>query len=294
MAPRQELGPKEGRRNIPEDIPNRKLAAVRTTLTHIIDATRDRVRAVLLRRDDVEQAAAQAPDPLDFGAALLSSEVGVIAEVKRRSPSGGSIAEDLRPDALAASYAAGGAVAISVLTEPQFFGGSLDDLGAIRRSVALPLLQKDFVIDPVQIFEARAAGASAILLIVRVLEDAELGELHHVAVRLGLGVLVEAHNEVEVERALAVGAKIVGLNSRDLDTFTVDIERILPMLRAVPSDVVAVAESGVQSRDVVERVALAGADAVLVGTHLSGHLTPEAALRSLTQVPSVSRREAGP
>ena len=262
-----------------------------TTLAEIIASTGARVKTLRPRRDEVEHAAAAAPDPPDFQAALLGSRVGVVAEVKRRSPSEGSIAEDLRPTALAAAYESGGAVAISVLTEPEFFGGSLDDLAGVRRAVALPVLQKDFVIDPVQIFEARAAGASAILLIVRVLEDAELAELHQVAGGLGLRVLVEAHDEGEVGRALAAGAKIVGLNSRDLDTLTIDVDRILPMLRAVPPEVVAVAESGVRSRGVVERVAQAGADAVLVGTHLSGHPTPEAALRSLTLVPSVPRTE---
>ncbi len=219
----------------------------------------------------------------------MGGEVAVIAEVKRRSPSGGGIAENLRPGVLAAAYAAGGAVAISVLTEPEFFGGSLDDLATVRQCVALPALRKDFVIDPVQVFEARAAGASAILLIVRALEDGELAELHEVAVGLGLGVLVEAHTEGEVDRALGIGARIVGVNSRDLDTFVVDVQRILPMLRALPSNVVAVAESGLRSRAAVEQVAEAGADAVLVGTHLAGHRSPETAVRTMVGVPTMAR-----
>ncbi len=260
-----------------------------TTIDEIIDSTRARVRELLPRRGEVERAASEVPDPPGFEAALTGGEVAVIAEVKRRSPSGGGIAENLRPGVLAAAYAAGGAVAISVLTEPEFFGGSLDDLATVRQCVALPALRKDFVIDPVQVFEARAAGASAILLIVRALEDGELAELHEVAVGLGLGVLVEAHTEGEVDRALGIGARIVGVNSRDLDTFVVDVQRILPMLRALPSNVIAVAESGLRSRAAVEQVAEAGADAVLVGTHLAGHRSPEAAVRTMIGVPTMAR-----
>lgn len=292
MAPCQELRPKEGRSNIPEDIPKRKRTIVPTTLDEIIDSTRARVRELLPRRDAVEHAASEARDPPGFEAALLGGEVAVIAEVKRRSPSEGAIAEGLRPKALASAYAKGGAAAISVLTEPEFFGGSVDDLVAVHEAVALPVLRKDFIIDPVQIFEARAAGASAVLLIVRALEDEELAELHGVAVGLGLGVLVEAHTEVEVDRALGMGARMVGVNSRDLDTFVVDVPRILPMLRALPSDVIAVAESGLRARAAVERVAEAGADAILVGTHLAGHVTPETALRTFVGVPTVVRTGA--
>ena len=165
----------------------------------------------------------------------------------------------------------------------------MDDLATVRQAVALPVLRKDFVVDPVQIFEARAAGASAILLIVRALEDGELAELHGVAVGLGLGVLVEAHTEVEVNRAVGIGARIVGVNSRDLDSFVVDVERILPMLRALPSNVVAVAESGLRSRAAVQQVAEAGADAVLVGTYLAGHRSPDTAVRTLAGVPTMAR-----
>ncbi len=261
-----------------------------TTLDEIIDSTRVRVRELLPRRGEVERAASEVPDPPGFEAALTGGEVAVIAEVKRRSPSGGAIAEYLSPGVLASAYATGGAVAISVLTEPEFFGGSLGDLDTVCQAVALPVLRKDFVIDPVQIFEARAAGASAILLIVRVLEDGELGELHEIAVGLGLGVLVEAHTEVEVDRAVGIGARIVGVNSRDLDTLVVDVRRILPMLRALPSDLIAVAESGLRSRAAVEQVAEAGADAVLVGTHLVGHRSPETAVRALAGVPTMARR----
>ena len=250
------------------------------------------MRELLPRRDAVERAASETRDPPGFEAALLGGEVAVIAEVKRRSPSEGAIAEGLRPKALASAYAKGGAAAISVLTEPEFFGGSVDDLVAVHEAVALPVLRKDFIIDPVQIFEARAAGASAVLLIVRALEDEELAELHGVAVGLGLGVLVEAHTEVEVDRALGMGAHMVGVNSRDLDTFVVDVPRILPMLRALPSDVIAVAESGLRARAAVERVAEAGADAILVGTHLAGHVTPETALRTFVGVPTVVRKGA--
>jgi len=247
------------------------------------------VRELLPQRAEVERAASEVPDPPGFEAVLTGEDVAVIAEVKRRSPSGGAIAEDLRPGELASAYETGGAVAISVLTEPEFFGGSLDDLAAVRQAVALPVLRKDFVVDPVQIFEARAAGASAILLIVRALEDGELAELHGVAVGLGLGVLVETHTEVEVNRAVRIGARIVGVNSRDLDTFVVDVQRILPMLRALPSDIIAVAESGLKSRAAVAQVAEAGADAVLVGTHLAGHRSPETAVRAIAGVPTMAR-----
>ncbi len=258
------------------------------TLKRILDNTRERVRCLEPRARDLEAAARAASPAPDWSAALAGTDVAVIAEVKRRSPSAGAIAPDLEPGRLAADYERGGARAVSVLTDEMHFGGSLADLEEVRRAVALPVLRKDFLVAPIQLWEAKAAGASAVLLIVRALEDTELEELSEAALELGLGRLVEVHRAGELERALALEPESVGVNSRDLDTFSVDLATIVATLREVPPGVVAVAESGLRCREDVVRVAEWGADAVLVGTALARTPDPSAAVSDLT---GVERRE---
>ena len=208
----------------------------------------------------------------------------MIAELKRRSPSAGAIRETLDPVATARAYVAGGAVAVSVLTDEPHFGGSLADLEAVAGAVAVPVLRKDFILDELQLLEARAAGASAVLLIVRALDDADLAALARAARGLGLGTLVEAHDEQELDRALAVDPSAVGINSRDLDSFAVDLATAERLLARVAPGVPAVAESGIETRADVERLARAGADLVLVGTAVARVPDPEQAVRGLTGV----------
>jgi indole-3-glycerol phosphate synthase len=230
----------------------------------------------------LEKLAATAPATPPWSSAFRAGDVCVIAEVKRRSPSAGNIAPGLDPAALAAAYTAGGARAISVLTEGPHFGGSLADLALVRAAVAVPVLRKDFIVDPVQVIESRAAGASAILLIARALAPAELTVLGRLARELGLAILVEVHRQEELDVALGVGPDAVGVNSRDLETFLVDVSRVENLLAAIPGDIVAVAESGLSTKRDVEMVAGWGADAVLVGTALARAAHPETAVRALT------------
>jgi indole-3-glycerol phosphate synthase len=259
------------------------------TLTDILESTRRRVRRLADSRGELEKEARRAPATPSWRSALEGAEVRVIAELKRRSPSAGAIRPDLDPGGLARSYTEGGAHAISVLTESDHFGGSLDDLRIVRAQVSVPVLRKDFILDPVQVYEAKVVGASAVLLIVRVLEKSLLGELHTLAADLGLGTLVEVHDPSELEAALAIGAASVGVNSRDLTTFEVNVAGMRDVLRAIPSGTVAVAESGLARRADVERVAAWGADAVLVGTALARSDDPAGAVRALVGVPRAGR-----
>lgn len=259
-----------------------------TSLARLLDATRERLPSLRARRDEIERAAARRPAAPSWDAAFDGPDVQVIAEVKRRSPSAGSIAPQLVPSEHAAAYVRGGARAVSVLTEATHFGGAVADLEHAAATVAVPVLRKDFIIDPIQLHESRAAGAAAVLLIVRTLDPGQLRELAAEARRLGLGCLIEVHEERELEAALGCSPRTVGVNARDLDTFAVDRSAVERVLRAIPPDVVAVAESGIASRDDVERVAAWGADAVLVGTAVARAADPEAAVRSLTNVRRVS------
>lgn len=254
------------------------------SLDAILSATRDRVVALRPRARELERAAAAAPVPRRFAAALAGETVGVIAEVKRRSPSFGAIREDLDAVRHARAYEQGGAVAISVLTDEAHFGGTLGDLAAVARAVAVPVLRKDFILDELQLFEARAAGASAVLLIVRALTPERLGALARGARDQGLGVLVEVHSEAELGHALRVEPTAVGVNSRDLATFTVDLALVERLVARVPPGVAAVAESGIAGRADVERRAAAGADLVLVGAAVARARDPAAAVRELTGV----------
>ncbi len=209
-----------------------------------------------------------------------------MAEVKRRSPSKGAIAEDLDAVAQACAYLAGGAAAVSILTEPTHFGGSVDDLIAVHQRVPMPTLKKDFHIAPIQLLEARALGASAALLIVRALHPDLLVELMQLGRAIDLELLVEVRDEEELQRALDAGARMIGVNNRDLETLVIDAataDRLIPL---IPSDVVAIAESGVRGREDVERYAAVGADAVLVGSSLSAAIDPVLATRALAGVPT--------
>jgi indole-3-glycerol phosphate synthase len=259
------------------------------TLETILATTRRRVEALLPHAAELARRASRAPAPRPFAAALAGPSVGVIAEVKRRSPSAGAIADGLDPVAHAAAYARGGAVAVSVLTDEPHFGGSLEDLERVAREVALPALRKDFILDEVQLFEARAAGASAILLIVRALEVDQLRTLAQAAARLGLGVLAEAHTEQELEVAIALAPTAVGVNSRDLTTFAIDVAQAARLVGRVPAGLPVVAESGIETRADVERLAAAGADVVLVGTSVARAVDPAAAVRALCCVPRRGR-----
>lgn len=218
---------------------------------------------------DVEADALAAPAPRDALAALAPADrVKIIAEVKRASPSRGSLAEIRDPAGLAVSYQTGGASAISVLTEQRRFGGSLDDLRDVRAAVDVPVLRKDFIAEPYQVFEARAAGADLVLLIVAALEQPVLAELYQLIGELGMTALVEAHSALEVDRALEIGAQLVGVNARDLTTFQLDRDLFGTLAGSIPSGVIRVAESAVTSPADVAHYREAGADVVLIGEAL--------------------------
>jgi indole-3-glycerol phosphate synthase len=259
-------------------------------LDQIVAATKAALPELRARSAELERAARDAPPSPSFLAALREgSEVALIAEVKRRSPSAGTIRADLDPAGHAELYSAAGARALSVLTEGPHFGGSIEDLVAVRRRVPVPVLRKDFILDELQILEARGAGASAVLLIARVLSPARLTELLRFARSLGLNGLVETHTAAEIEVALSSGAAIIGVNCRDLDTFALDPDRAWELLAALPPDRLAVAESAMHTRADVEKAAAAGADAVLVGTALSAAADPDALVRSFSSVPRRGR-----
>jgi indole-3-glycerol phosphate synthase len=218
--------------------------------------------------------------------------MGVIAEVKRRSPSQGAIREDLDPVAHARGYALGGAVAVSVLTDEAHFGGSIDDLRRVAAAVTVPLLRKDFVIDDSQIHEARAAGASAVLLIARIVRAPELERLARIVRSLEMTPLIEVHDAAELDAALAAGEdqSVLGINARDLDTFRTDLKGAEALIRRIPAAVPVVAESGIETRADVERLASAGADFVLVGTSVARQPNPELAVRALVGVGRQGRK----
>ncbi len=265
----------------------------KAALHEILRSTRERVAQLRPKGRELSRQAAEAPRPKPFLPGLVGTTVGIVAEIKRRSPSGGAIREDLNPVVYAQACERGGAVAISVLTDAAHFGGSLDDLARVTRAVSVPVLRKDFILDELQLLEARIAGASAVLLIVRALGAAQLAALSDVARCLGLGTLIEIHSERELEQALAANPTAVGVNARDLATLTVDLgvtERLLPL---VPSTMPAIAESGIETRVEVERVAAAGADLVLVGTSVARTDDPAAAVRALCGVPRRGRPTPG-
>ena len=253
------------------------------SLDEILRSTRQTVASLHGRRASLERDVASARPAPSFKAALRRTAVAVIAEVKRRSPSAGSIREDLDPAGRAVLYAEHGAAAISVLTDGPYFGGSMEDLRAAVRSVRIPVIRKDFVLDEVQVLEARAAGAAAVLLIVRALGP-RLRSLLNYTEGQGLDALVEVHTSDELAAALDAGATIIGVNSRDLDTFAIDVGAAWRIVSRVPPACIAVAESGMLVRADVVRAAEAGADAVLIGTALSAAPSPETLLEELGRV----------
>lgn len=253
-----------------------------TYLDDLLAGARARVSELkeVVKQEALEQRIASAAPPRGFRAAVSGPGTAVIAEIKRRSPSKGFLKEDLNPRELAGAYARGGAAAISVLTEPDFFGGSMEDLKAAAE-VGLPVLRKDFVIDSFQVFEARAWGADAVLVIVRILHD-DLGTLVRTVEVLGMDAVVEVFDEGDVDRALDAGAATIGINHRDLATFEVDRDRTAKLAPLIPDDRTIVALSGVSSRAEVEGLAAAGVDAVLVGESAVVAADPEAKLAELT------------
>jgi indole-3-glycerol phosphate synthase len=238
----------------------------------------------------LEAALPALPPPRDFDGALRDRpEVRIIAEMKRRSPSAGALADLYDPRILAQEYAGNGAAAVSVLTDERYFAGQPMDLRRAREYMPLPILRKDFLIDPYQVHESRYHEADAVLLIAAILDGRRLDDMLALARKLGMAALVECHDEAEVERALAVGATILGINNRNLSTLDVDLgvtERLAPM---VPPDRVLVAESGLQTRADLERLAAAGIDAALIGTALMRDPEPGEALRRFVRVPREAR-----
>lgn len=241
-----------------------------TVLTEIIDGVREdlgtRQRSTSLAA--IQRRAEQAPPPLDAWSRLSAPGLAVIAEVKRSSPSKGALAEIPDPATLARQYAEGGAAAVSVLTEGRRFGGSLADLDAVRAAVEVPVLRKDFMVTPYQVWEARAHGADIVLLIVAALDDAELSDLITLSGQLGMTALVEVHDEPETQRAVAAGATVIGVNNRNLKTLEVDLDTFGRLAPLIPDQCIKVAESGIRGADSAAEFARAGADAVLVGEAL--------------------------
>jgi indole-3-glycerol phosphate synthase len=250
-------------------------------LTEIVAGVRQELAERPLDRAGLRAEAGAQPAPMPWNASLRSGSPSVIAEVKRASPSAGEIAASVDPAAQARTYRASGAAAISVLTERAHFRGSLDDLRAVRAAVDVPVLRKDFLVHPDQVLQARAAGADAVLVIVDAVDDAELTALLEAAAKEGLGVLLEAHGDRDLDRALATETAVVGVNARDLETLEVDLDRALERLGRIPPDRVAVLESGIVTRDHVRAAVTAGASAILVGEALMRASDPGAKLRQL-------------
>jgi indole-3-glycerol phosphate synthase len=254
-----------------------------TILDRIVEARRADIqhRKPMLPMAALRMAVRKAAPPRDFAAVLARPGLNVIAELKRASPSRGVLRQSYEPAAIAKAYEAAGAAAISVLTEEQFFQGSLAHLREVRKAVALPVLRKDFIVDPWQVWEARAAEADSFLLIAAVLDDAILGELITLGRELGMEPLVEVHAREELERSVAAGARIVGANNRDLRTFDVRLETSLELVEQIPEECIAVSESGLRTAGDLARLRAAGFDALLIGEHLMSAPDPGQALREL-------------
>jgi indole-3-glycerol phosphate synthase len=256
-----------------------------SVLERIVDATRDEVRrrraAVPLATLEHEVAARSEDRP--FSEALIRPGVSLVAEHKRRSPSAGEIRAGATVTEIVEAYERGGAAALSVLTEGPHFGGTLDDLREARAACSLPILRKDFIVDPYQVFESAAAGADALLLIVAALDPDDLASLYSEALALDLDVLVEVHDEEELELALeTVDPDVIGINNRDLADFSVDLERTYALLSDVPAGKTVISESGIHDRAQLDDLERVGVDAVLIGEGLMRSEDPEAATRALT------------
>jgi indole-3-glycerol phosphate synthase len=246
-----------------------------------VDRRRERVPLAKL-----EALVADQPEPRPFAETLARPGISVIAEHKRRSPSAGVLRDDLSVEDVVQAYERGGAAALSVLTEPFHFGGSLDDLRAAKAAVDLPVLRKDFIVDPYQVYESAAAGADAILLIVAALHPHDLGVLYREARALELDVLVEVHDEEELQIALEQDAEVLGINNRDLTDFSVDLQRTFDLLVDVPAGKIVVSESGIGAREQLEELERVGCDAVLVGERLMRAPNLEVATRELVEAAS--------
>jgi indole-3-glycerol phosphate synthase len=239
-------------------------------LRKIVEGKREEIsgQKILLPLSDLKRRLAGLSSPIDFGAALRSRPCAIIAEVKRSSPSKGRIREEFEPVAIARIYAESGAAAISVVTERRFFEGRASFLSEIRRAVQIPLLRKDFIIDAYQLYEARLLGADAVLLIARILDDPCLREFIALSRELGISPLVEVHDEADLEKAVCAGAGLIGINNRDLSTFSTDLGVSLRLAPLVPPGALVVSESGIRSRKDIEKLGTAGIRAFLVGETL--------------------------
>ncbi len=238
-------------------------------------------RRAELPLEELEGKLAERPEQRPFGEALVRPGLSVIAEFKRRSPSAGEIRAGATPAEIARGYDEAGAAALSVLTDAPHFGGSLDDLREARAACVLPVLQKDFTVDRYQLYEAAVAGADAVLLIVAALDPEQLARLHDEARELDLDVIVEVHKEAELQTALTVDAEVIGINNRDLDDFTVDVQRTFELITDVPAGKTVVSESGVADRSTLEELGRIGVDAVLIGEALMRADDPGTKLREL-------------
>jgi indole-3-glycerol phosphate synthase len=252
-------------------------------IEELVEATRAGVerRRAEVPVEDLEQRLADRPEQRPFGEALVRPGLSVIAEFKRRSPSAGEIRPGATPPEIARLYEDAGAAALSVLTDEPHFGGSLDDLREARAACELPVLQKDFIVDGYQLYEAAAAGADAVLLIVAALDPEGLARLYEEARGLDLDVVVEVHKESELETALTVDADVFGINNRDLDDFTVDVQTTFELITDVPAGKTVVSESGIAERETLDELARVGVDAVLIGEALMRAEDPGAKLREL-------------
>jgi indole-3-glycerol phosphate synthase len=255
--------------------------AVPGILSRIVEHKRERLAALAESRAELESRASRRTRGREFRSALKSGRPAIIGEIKKASPSKGVLAASFDPGSIAGLYASGGAGALSVLTDREFFEGSLEDLEAARAAVSLPVLRKDFTIDELHVIEAAAHGADAILLIAAILDVAELRRFRELGARYHMAALVEVHNEAELDAALESGAEIVGVNNRDLNTFEVTLDTSLRLVRQIPDSVVRVSESGIHSRADIERLEGVGFHAFLVGEHLMKSSDPTAALRAL-------------
>jgi indole-3-glycerol phosphate synthase len=265
-------------------------------IEQLIDEARRGVEA--RRREvpqsDLEKRLSARGEDRPFSEALVRPGLSVIAEFKRRSPSAGAISADADVAGQVAAYERGGAAAVSVLTDEPHFGGSLEDLRTARSSTTLPIIRKDFIVDPYQLYEAAVNGADAVLLIVRALADDDLRRLSEEAEALDLDTLVEVHDAEELERALLAGAEVVGINNRNLDEMTVDVETTYELMPDVPAGKTVVAESGISGREELEELDRVGVDAVLIGGALMSAADPEATVRELTGMDEHTREHRLP
>ena len=255
--------------------------AVPDILARIVETKRAELAGLAPFRADLERRAGARPDFRDFRAALAGRTPAIIAEIKKASPSKGVFLESYQPRSIAQTYAAGGAAALSVLTDRAYFQGGLEDLETARAACAIPVLRKDFTIDEIQVVEAAARGADAILLIAAILEEKDMRRLRELAGRYRMAALVEVHDASELDAAIGSGADIIGVNNRNLHTFEVTLETSLKLAEEIPAGVLRVAESGIHGRADIVRLQQAGFQAFLVGEHLMKSGDPAAALRAL-------------